>query len=65
VVHAQVTVRLANRNGSPQLTTNGTYTFELARAGAEWNIDAVALVQLWSDGNPRIMELAVARGASR
>lgn len=65
VVHAQVTVRLANRNGSPQLTTNGTYTFGLARAGAEWNIDAVAMVQLWSDGNPRIMELAVARGASR
>lgn len=65
VVHAQVTVRLANRIGSPQLTTHGTYTFELVRSGAEWKIDAIAMAQLWSDGNPRIMELAVERGARR
>ncbi len=65
VVHAQVAVRLANRIGSGHLTTNGTYTFELAQSGAEWKIDAVTMAQLWSDGNPRIMELAAERGARR
>ncbi|AQV98201.1 nuclear transport factor 2 family protein [Cupriavidus necator] len=65
VVHAQVTVRLANRIGSQHLTTHGTYTFGLVRAGADWSIDAVAMAQLWSDGNPRIMELAAAGGVQR
>lgn len=65
VAHAQVAVRLANRMGSPHLTTNGTYTFGLARAGAAWKIDSVKMVLLWSDGNPRIMELAAERGSQR
>lgn len=65
VVHAQVAVRLVNRLGSPQQTTHGTYTFELARAGSSWKIDAVKMILLWNDGNPRIMELAVERGSQR
>lgn len=65
VAHAQVAVRLVNRLGSPQQTTHGTYTFELARAGSGWKIDAVKMVLLWNEGNPRIMELAVERGSQR
>lgn len=62
-VHAQVTVRLANRTGSHHQTTFGTYTFELDRGADGWRIASVKMLLLWNEGNPRIMELAVEKGA--